>query len=208
MEIIVISPEGDFPNEHDWVTKLFAAGLARFHLRKPRMTEKQLQHYLDCIPENFRSRVVTHQAYNLVDDYELAGWHIKDDAVQVSWAEDLRTKRETGKILSRAIHRLDDLDQDLRGWDYVFLSPVFESISKMEYGPKWKESQLTAALRYCRDAYHTRVFALGGVDESRIHSCNLMGFDGVALLGAVWKSRYPLEAFLRAQEALNLATPS
>lgn len=205
MEIIVISPEGVVPDEHGWVIKLFDAGLVRFHLRKPRMTEKQLQRYIAGFPEHFRSRVVTHQAYNLVDDYGLAGWHIKDDAVHLSWAEDLRTKREAGRILSRAIHRLDDLDQDLHGWDYVFLSPVFQSISKRDYGPRWEESRLTAALRYCKDAYQTRVLALGGVDDSRIHACGLMGFDGVALLGAIWQSRYPLEAFLRAREALNLS---
>ena len=204
METIVISPETDYPNEHDWMVKLFEAGLSRYHVRKPMMDEDQLEQYLEEVPEAWRPQVVSHQSHGLVDLFKLGGWHFKDDASQFARAEHLRNIRENEKVLSRSIHSLDDLNEDLSGWDYVFLSPVFQSISKRNYGPRWEEAQLTAALRYCKEAYQTRVYALGGVDDSRIHQCSMMGFDGVALLGAIWESRYPLESFLCVQEALNL----
>ena len=205
MEIIVISPETDYPNEHEWVIKLFEAGLLRYHVRKPRMNDEQLEQYLEEIPEAWRSQVIPHQSHNFVDSFKLGGWHFKVDSSQIARADNLRQTRHNGQVLSRSIHSLDDLNEDLSGWDYVFLSPVFQSISKRDYGPKWEESQLPAALRYCKEAYHTKVFALGGVDDSRVHQCSLMGFDGVVLLGAIWESRYPLESFLRAREALSIS---
>ena len=33
-----------------------------------------------------------------------------------------------------------------------------------------------------------KIFALSGIDESRIEECKELGFDGVALLGAIWNN--------------------
>ncbi|MCZ6671904.1 MAG: thiamine phosphate synthase [Verrucomicrobia bacterium] len=208
LETIAISPEEDYPNEQDWVVKLFEAGLSRFHVRKPGVGDDELETYIQKIPARWRKRVIPHQAYELVDALDLGGWHFKDDAVQLRQAEKFRKSRSSSQILSRSIHCLDDLNEDMSKWDYVFLSPVFQSISKRDYGPQWEEAQLTAALRYCKEAYQTRVYALGGVDASHIYRCGEMGFDGVALLGDIWQSRYPLESFLKVKEALCLPISS
>ena len=167
------------------------------------MSGEELESYLEKIPEKWRDRVIPHQRYRLVDSHVLGGWHFKDDEEKLKQAETLTKTRNENQILSRTIHSLDDLNDDLSRWDYVLLCPVFQSISKRDYGPKWEETQMTAALRYCREAYQTRVFALGGVDVSRYEQCERMGFDGVALLGAVWQSRYPLESFLRVKLAVE-----
>ena len=204
LDLIVISPEADYPNELDWVIKLFEAGLERYHIRKPGMTDQQVFDYLQAIPSKWRSRVVPHQHHAAVEPMGLGGWHFKDNKVQLSRADHWRSIRSVGQLLSRSIHSLDDLNEDLSGWDYVFLSPVFQSISKQNYGPQWEDTQLSAALHYCKDAYQTKVYALGGVDETRVADVCEMGFDGMALLGAIWATRYPLESYLKAQEALNL----
>lgn len=204
LDLIVISPEADYPNELDWVIKLFEAGLQRYHIRKPGMTDEQVFDYLQSIPRKWRSRVAPHQHHAAVEPMGLGGWHFKDNKVQLSRVSHWRQQRSEGQLMSRSIHSLDDLNENLSSWDYVFLSPVFSSISKQNYGPKWEVSQLSAALQYCKDAYRTRVYALGGVDECRVDEVKQMGFDGVALLGAVWTNRYPLESFLKVQEALSV----
>ena len=204
LDLIVISPEGDYPNELDWVIKLFEAGLQRYHVRKPGMREQEVYDYLQAIPRGWRSRIVPHQGHAMVEPMDLGGWHFKDNATQLAKADHWRKLRVETQLMSRSIHSLDDLNEDLSGWEYVFLSPVFQSISKQNYGPQWEGSQLSAALHYCKDAYRTKVYALGGVDEDRIADVSEMGFDGVALLGAIWTSRYPLESFLKVQEALTL----
>jgi thiamine-phosphate pyrophosphorylase len=205
LDIAVISPENSYPNEHDWMVQLFEAGLSRYHVRKPGMTESEVEKYLMKVPQVWRSKLVLHQGHSLVDLLYLGGWHVKDDAAQLAKAGHLLDSREPGKTLSRSIHSLADLNENLLNWDYVFLSPVFQSISKRNYGSKWEATELTSAVRNFKEAYPTRVFALGGVDDSRVQACGQMGFDGVALLGAIWQSRYPLESYLRARETLNLS---
>ena len=204
LDLIVISPEADYPNEHDWVIKLFEAGLERFHVRKPGMTDEEVQAYVQAFPREWHPLIVPHQSHELIQPMGLGGWHFKDLKAQLDRAHHWRRMRADGQRFSRPIHSLDALNEDQNGWDYVFLSPVFNSISKQNYGPKWEKTQLTAALHYCKDAYQTKVYALGGVDESRVGDVRDMGFDGVALLGAIWTNRYPLESFLKAQEALDL----
>ena len=204
LDLIVISPEADYPNELDWVIKLFEAGMKRYHLRKPGMSDQEVFDYLQAIPRVWRPFIAPHQCHALVDPMALGGWHFKDDTKQLSRADQWRSSREPSQMMSRSIHCLDDLNEDLSGWDYVFLSPVFQSISKQDYGPQWENSQLSAALHYCKDAYRTKVYALGGVDEMKMADVGEMGFDGAALLGAIWNTRYPLESFSKVQEALSL----
>tara|TARA_Y100000588_G_scaffold130416_1_gene142872 strand:+ start:2830 stop:3459 length:630 start_codon:yes stop_codon:yes gene_type:complete len=203
LETIVISLESHYPNEQDWVVKLFEAGLSRYHLRKPFLTDEELEEYLSQIPEKWLRQVIPHQSHYMVEARDLGGWHFKDDAKNLQKAEALMKSRQKSLILSRTIHSLDDLNEDLSQWDYVMLGPVFHSISKGNYGPKWEEAQLTAALRYCKDAYRTRVYALGGVDESKSQRCERMGFDGLALLGCIWKTPNPLESFLKVKLAVE-----
>ena len=204
MEIIVISPEEEIPNEVDWVIKLFEAGLCKYHLRKPGIDDDGIAKFVAGIPEQWRDRIVPHQAYKLVKSLGLGGWHFKDDEQQLSLADQWRDSRSGHQTLSRSIHRLDDLSENLSGWDYVFVSPVFQSISKRDYEPSWEEAQLSASLACCREVYGTSLYALGGVDDSRIAHCGQLGFDGVAMLGAIWESRYPVEFLRRAQEAVGL----
>ena len=44
--------------------------------------------------------------------------------------------------------------------------------------------------------------ALGGIDAARVAECRELGFDGVAVLGAVWRATSPVMAFLEMQQAL------
>jgi thiamine-phosphate pyrophosphorylase len=49
---------------------------------------------------------------------------------------------------------------------------------------------------------------LGGVDESKFEELQELGFEGVALLGAVWNAdQEPLGVYLSARKSIkNLAT--
>lgn len=109
-------------------------------------------------------------------------------------------------------------------YDYVFLSPLFESISKPGYGGEgprgasakfWGSSggdgdgqgsssapspALAAALRSARESSSPRrrslgVVALGGIGPSRLRLVSGLGFEAAAVLGAVWGSDDPVEAW-------------
>lgn len=200
-EIIIISPETNYLDESAWVVKLFEAGLARFHLRKPGMNDAALSEYIQEIPSVWRTHIVLHQAYDLVNEFGLCGWHFKDDEEQLERACYWQDERSDGQSISGSVHRLGNLDSSLNQWDYLFLSPVFPSISKDGYEPSWDSAQLTSALVEFKRVCTTPLYALGGVEPSTINRCSEMGFDGVALLGAIWQSSNPLESFLKLSEA-------
>ena len=172
------------------------------------MDDDALSQYIQEIPKEWRAKVVVHQAYDLVNPFGLGGLHIKDDATQLDHAPLWNDSRFNGQSVSRSVHRLGDLDVSLSHWDYLFLSPVFPSISKAGYQPGWDMTELRSALVSFKKTCNTPVYALGGIDESRIGSCHEMGFDGVAVLGAIWQSSNPLESFLRLCEASTLSVIS
>ena len=207
MDLIVVSPENEYPKEHDWVCRLFDAGLWRYHLRKPGWDDADVEAYLEKIPHNWRSQVVVHQCHEAIEKFKLGGRHFKDREQQQKLALQAQNGAHSSRTLSRSIHKLEDLDVDLTLWDYVLLSPVYRSITKANYGPRWKRSQLENAIRHCKESHSTKLYALGGVEPANVVDCFLMGFDGVALLGAVWSWRNPVQRYLETKEAIGLPSP-
>jgi thiamine-phosphate pyrophosphorylase len=87
----------------------------------------------------------------------------------------------------------------------VFLSPVFPSISKPGYHPAI-DSKIIAA-RLSRRTHHERktaVIALGGITLANVIRCAELGFDGVAILGALWHAAEPLAVFEQFQQTVAL----
>ena len=81
-------------------------------------------------------------------------------------------------------------------YDYVFLSPVFDSISKSKYQGKFKDQNFNVFLKKVKQ----KVYALGGIDASKIDKVKRMDFQGVALHGAIWESENPLITFNEIKE--------
>ena len=69
-------------------------------------------------------------------------------------------------------------------YHYVFLSPVFDSISNSGYNSKFKINELKLFLNNKED--RPAVIALSGINEGRLSKIHDIGFDGFALLGYIW----------------------
>lgn len=85
----------------------------------------------------------------------------------------------------RSCHSLEEVVERKKIYDYVFLSPIFDSISKQGYRSAFTESELTEARN--KGIIDERVVALGGVTLERIPRLRQFGFGGAALLGDVWQ---------------------
>ena len=72
----------------------------------------------------------------------------------------------------------------------MFLSPVFDSISKAGYSSAFAPDELQAAGK--EGLIDKRVIGLGGIDESNIRRIKELGFGGAAILGGLWKHFNPL----------------
>lgn len=236
MKLVVISPERFEPREVTVLEGLFAAGLERYHVRKPAVSASELHAWTLALPASWRPRLVLHQHHELVAQLGLGGRHWRDDAMGNSsrvlqrsraagsavWLEGRRTAsradrgavadaaprrvpaRRHGEVTSRSCHDLSILRAALGRYDAILFGPVFPSISKPGHAPtgQWSASELAELLRgRTGGERRTAVFAVGGVTAARLGEARALGFDGAAVLGAVWQAKDPLAAFLNLQSA-------
>jgi thiamine-phosphate pyrophosphorylase len=199
MKVVLISTPGERPNEVATVESLFAAGLECYHLRKPGWKSAQVALWLESMPARWRERIVLHSHADLAPCFRVGGIHFRDDGEA---PEDPAPRVPPGCLTSRSCHDLIAVKAALGRYDSVFFSPVFRSLSKPGYGPA--PGQVLDDLRAVLETRgpvqkRTKVFALGGVTAQRLHDCRLLGFDGVAILGAVWNAADPIAAFLQFQ---------
>lgn len=199
MKLFVITPEVLDPREPAVLAALFAAGLERCHVRKPAATREELAAWLRAIPVEFRARLVLHQHHDLVAELALGGRHWRDDT-----NAPLVPSVVVG-LASRSCHDVASLRASLGHYDSVFFGPVFASISKPGYAPggNFSLEKISTALTARRAAERrTAVIALGGVTTENISRFYPLGFDGVAVLGAIWQSADPVRVFAQLQLSL------
>jgi thiamine-phosphate pyrophosphorylase len=185
MRIVVISPEAADPREVAAMGAFFDDGLERYHVRKPSWSAADLETWLEGLPASWRPQLVLHQHHTLVEKMGLGGRHEKD------WGG---YPEPAG--MSRSCHDLNSLRRHLGRYKSLLFGPVFTSLTKPFYGPSadfpWEE--LKAILAAPRDSGSARVLAVGGIKADGLARCAELGFDGAAVLGAVWNEPDPAHA--------------
>lgn len=193
MELVVITAEGILPDEAAVLNRLLGQWPGKLHLRKPGASEDALREVLAGIEPCYRGHIVLHDNFGLVREFGLAGVHLNGRNPQPP-------DFPVGHI-SRSCHTLEEVAEALNDigrtqrYNYVFLSPVFDSISKSGYGKAFTREELEAA--GLQGIINERVYALGGVDRHNIEDVARIGFGGVAVLGALWQD-YPKDRDTRA----------
>ena len=71
-------------------------------------------------------------------------------------------------------------------YDYVFLSPIFDSISKVGYNSAFTEDMLRDAS--VKGIIDEKVVALGGVTFEKISYLKELNFGGAAMMGVLVRS--------------------
>jgi thiamine-phosphate pyrophosphorylase len=186
MIIILISPEKE-RKELEFLPSLFESGLQYFHIRKPSFDENQLKHYIRSIPEKFHKYIVIHSFHHLIKEFTLKGIHFPEHIRKntTSFPGDVHT--------SSSFHTVEELKNCNTRFDYVFLSPIFNSISKAGYSSDFELPIIKKELQMIDQ----KVVALGGIDEVNLKEVKQTGFAGIALLGAIWQDDDPIRKFSR-----------
>ena len=189
MKLIVITPEQNVAAECDKVEMLFHNGLQRLHIRKPDYSATHLAQYVESIPTHFHPRIVIHNNFELFDDYHLGGIHLNSRSREESdvWKS---IAHIPPALISTSFHSWDEIAGSSFPYGYVFISPVFDSISKSGYkggiphdGAAKLKKQLALANAYC-----PQIIGLGGIDVPEIEILRRNLFDGAAVLGALWNA--------------------
>jgi thiamine-phosphate pyrophosphorylase len=211
MKVVLISPPDERPNEIAIVETLFAAGLERYHLRKTSWKSAQVALWLESMPARWRGKIVLHSHADLAPCFRVGGIHFRDDGDAPMYPA---PRVPPGCLTSRSCHDVAAVKAALGRYDSIFFGPVFPSLSKPGYGPAPKhalDALGTVLAARGPEEKRTGILALGGVTAQRLRDCHTRGFDGVAILGAVWNAADPVAAFLQFQSASRRnadATPS
>ena len=177
-KLIAITREVVEIDESCRICNLIDAGFDYVHIRKPALQKNEMQQFIESIPTRYYNRLKLHDHFDLADKYDLAGIH-------------LNSRNRTAPIgfqkhVSKSCHSIEEL-RDIDRFEYVFLSPIFDSISKQGYKAQFSKNELENSSNLISE----KVMALGGVADKHIPYLQKIGFGGCALLGYLpWTDDY------------------
>lgn len=159
----------------------------RVHLRKKKESKKVTEMYCMLLSEFTDTRMITLHGYpDLVASFELGGYHDTPEMI-----EKYRGSMPKGTLFSTSCHTIEEsMNANV---DYLFLSPIFDSISKKGYKANFDKKELGDWL----SSYNGKaeIIALGGINKKNISQIYDLGFGSAALLGAVWQSNNPKKEY-------------
>ena len=194
MRIIAISSPKAVNDEAFLIKALLKNGVDIVHLRKPQSefcdSEVRLGSFysgtnaigyiralLKDLSAEERSKIIVHDYYELYEEFSLKGIHIN---------KNIKTLPKDYKgFKTRSCHAIEEVLKYKEEFDYLFLSPVFDSISKGGYKSTFSSEQLLEASK--AGVIDDKVVALGGVTINKIPFLKSLNFGGVAMLGAIYK---------------------
>ena len=176
MKTIAITLPSFIADEGKLINRLFEEGYWRVHIRKPDATAAQHRRLIEQIDPRW------HQSLSLHDHHEVAleygcGIHLN--------ARHPEPPSCCSATLSASCHSFAEVVKMKRVCQYVFLSPIFDSISKQGYRSAFSEEEIRDAAK--SGIIDERVIALGGISFSKLQLVSDYGFGGAAMLGEVWR---------------------
>jgi len=181
MRIDVLTAPYYFPGETTLINRFFELGLKSLHVRKPESSLSDMRHFLGQIDPSHHQYIIVHEHILLKEEFNLAGIHVKPSIYMQLPKEDY--------LLSTSAHDLAAFRSLDRENNKIFISPLYDSISKSGYKANEK---LWAIAKQPRKG---QLIALGGIKADLLPEVEQGGFDGAALLGYLWNSNDPLRQF-------------
>lgn len=184
ISISVISNENYIKEETKLINWLFDSGLEVFHLRKKQIEYNSYIEIVKNIPSKYHERIIIHDFYELIKEYNFRGVHLSEKKRKSGFelnSEILKTISEKKLVKGTSVHNPDDVSVMIDKYDYLWLSPVFKSISKNNYFPEYNW--------IVRDfAEKNKLVALGGIRADNLNDVEQRGFKNAAVLGYLWNN--------------------
>lgn len=179
MRRIGITSEIEVFREQERIINFIQSGYVNyFHIRKPSFSEQQMREYLTVFPNEVRQKLSLHDFHSLAFEMGIGGIHINK-------RNPILKEEYNEKRVSVSCHSIEQVKEWKERASYVFLSPIFDSISKKGYKSAFSFNELK---KYFNDKIlDNKVVALGGVTEDNIKELENIGFSSCALLSDLWQ---------------------
>ncbi len=167
------------------VSMAFAAGVKALQLREKDLSSSELL----TLAKKLRKSSQKHSASIIINDRlditllsKADGVHSPQNGIL---ANDVK-RINKNLIAGKSIHSVKSaIEAEKNGYDYIIAGPVFRTSSKIKYG---KPLGLKLLKLIC-DSVNLPVFAVGGINPERAKKCVKAGAHGVAVIGAIFKSK-------------------
>ena len=179
MKLIAITPELPIDNETRFIADILDAGFDYVHLRKPDYSLSQLKEYISSIPTQYHSKLKLHSHFSLANEFNVAGLHLNQRFCNIPKG------LPDNLTISRSCHAATELN-GLDNYEYVFLSPIYNSISKRGYASRFSQGDLTEIFK--QPATYGKIVALGGIMPFHLVQLSHLGFAGAAFLGYLFNN--------------------
>ena len=179
MRIIAITTPTVTDEDACLIKGLLDNGVDSVHLRKPDSSIEDCRKLLTKLNKEQRAKIVVHNYHELYFEFSLKGIHINKNACSFP-------KGYNG-FKSRSCHSLAEIVRYKKDYDYLFLSPIFDSISKNGYKSAFSHKELQQASS--NGIIDEKVIALGGVTFNDIPYLKALNFGGVAMIGNLYNAQ-------------------
>ena len=177
MKIIAITVPKIIDEDAYLISNLLKMGIHSIHLRKPEATINECRQLLTKLTDAERAKIIIHDYPELYTEFSLKGIHINKNITSLPDGYN--------GFKTRSCHSFEEITKYKHEYDYLFLSPIFDSISKHGYRSGFSEEELRHASN--EGIIDNKVIALGGVTPDRIGYLESLNFGGVAMMGAIYK---------------------
>ena len=175
MKIIAITTPKVTTTDALIIKSLLDKGIYSIHLRKPESTLEECKELLSQLSDAERAKIVVHDFPQLYEEFSLKGIHINKNVTNLpNGYQGFKT---------RSCHSFAEVIANKNHYDYLFLSPIFDSISKSDYHSNFSHDELLEASK--SGVIDNRVIALGGVTFDKLPYLQSLHFGGVAMMGAL-----------------------
>lgn len=192
MKLILLTPPDFFVEEDKILGALFDEGLDLLHLRKPGTEPVYSERLLTLLPENYHKQIVVHDHFYLKEEFNLKGIHLN--------GRNPEPPQGYKGHLSKSFHNIEELQLEKKNFNYSFLSPIFDSISKSNYTSAFDMETLDKASKM--GIIDKNVMALGGITCENMHIARDLGFGGVVVLGDLW-NQFNIHSTLDYKELIS-----
>ena len=176
MKIIAITTPKVIDEDTFLIKNLLERGIDFVHLRKPDADINACRKLLSELTDEERTKIIVHDFPELYFEFSLKGIHINRNVT--SLPNDYKGYK------TRSCHSLEEIIKYKNDYDYLFLSPIFDSISKVGYKSEFNNQDLLEASE--GGIIDEKVIALGGVTFDKIPYLEGLHFGGVAMIGGLY----------------------
>ena len=177
MKIIAITTPKVIDEDASIIKYLLDRGIYSIHLRKPDSDINDCRNILTELTSWERAQIVIHDHPELYYEFSLKGIHINRNVITLP--------NDYNGLKTRSCHTFGEIIKYKNNYDYLFLSPIFDSISKVGYKSNFNDQELQKAS--ADGIIDRKVIALGGVTFDKISYLKKLNFGGVAMIGAIYK---------------------